>query len=476
MLKKTYNSMYNQIYPSDQLISSVIQQSDRRRSPAKRTLLATAMISVFLAATVTVFAVGYNLGSFDRLREIIGEEKAEILQPIEYSNVIGEFITDEGIRVELIAVGVFSNVVDFYFTLEDLVENRLEGDIRISSSVFPVDDQWHGMALTNSAEVIDRTADGIVTLHSRQVFMRPITGQKLQFNLHDISYNIRYGEENIDFNFASLAPVTPTTWLWDTPILPPNLHNIELELEGFENNWSYSISSIGILDGRLHIQQFGESFSQPCVGSSHFYLVDSRGEYVFPYMSSRWPTSILNFKIDENDNIQYDENPFGEGNHVRYREDIYEIELSQLSEYRLMSMFHTEDQIDLNWIATFEVDISDGLELVADELDIELKCCRAILREVRVTQSHVLIIADYIEMPEVSPYPRTVIHTADSSITARLSMFANIFDDIDDSLVGFTIVYELAEDVNRSLSDIDFLNLESVVSIEIAENVIDLQQ
>jgi len=45
-----------------------------------------------------------------------------------------------------------------------------------------------------------------------------------------------------------------------------------------------------------------------------------------------------------------------------------------------------------------------------------------------------------------------------------------------DKFVGFTIVYELAEGVNRNLSEIDFLDLESVVSIEIAENVIDLQQ
>jgi hypothetical protein len=159
---------------------------------------------------------------------------------------------------------------------------------------------------------------------------------------------------------------------------------------------------------------------------------------------------------------------------VHYWEYIYEVDVERLSEYRLVGRAFTEDWIDLRWAVNFEVDIpSERADLVADGLNILLECCSAILREVRVTQSHVLLSADYIEVLAVSPNPQVVVNTTEGVVTPNTRTgFSNVFEEINSPPVGFTIVRELVEVEGWDLSDVDFLDLDSVVSVEIAGHTI----
>jgi len=460
----------------------------KNRSMRRHVRVAVAVIAILLTVSATVFAVGSYLGAFDRLRGVIGEEHSSRLSPAEIINVDGvsnadnavEFITDSGIKIEFVAVGVLSNTVDFYFTVEDLVGNRLDGDVWIFASVYPGEDR-PGVSVIELPKVIDRTDDGIVTLHSRQVFDYPISGQELHFNLRSISYNRRSGEHKIDFDFTALAPQTPVAWLWETPILQPHQHDIKLELDGFDNTWNTQLSGIGILDGKLHIQQMSAPPSRSDKTFAYFFLAGPRGEHLPTYEGSQWPLSILSFKIDEHGNYTNDQKGLyadisPELSHLPYREDIYEVDLERLSEYGLVVMYSTEEQIYIDWDVSIRLDIpSEGAELVADGLDIELESCRAILREVRVTPYNVLIRADYIEALSVNPNPVIVINTTHRAVSPidGSMMFSNQFDDSGHSLVGFTIVKELIESSNLHIKDVKLFDLDSVISVEIDGNVIE---
>ena len=463
----------------------------RRRNIRRSVRLSAVLAAILLAVSVTVLAVGSYLGAFDRLRGIIGEEQAGRLQPVEIisnagggvdnSESIG-IVTDGGIRIEIVAIGILSNVVDFYFTLEDLVEDRLDGDIMISAMVTPGDLDFDTAVIENP-RIIDRTDDGIVTLHSRQRFSTPISGQEMQFRLRSISYNRKNGEYKTDFDLSSLETSPTAAWLWDTPVLPPHLHDISLNLEGFENTWDTRVSSIGIIDGKLHIQQEQAPPSTSDNAWVHFCVMDPQGAHVEPYIGPHWPLSILSFRIDEsggfsNDNTGIYADITPDLAHLPFREDIYEVDLGRLSEYSLVALYHTEERIDLNWEVSFMVDIpGEGAELVADGLGIELENCRAILREVRITPYNVLISADYIDASPVSPNPEIAINTIEGIVTpvAQLTMFTNRFDDYDMPPVGFTMVLDLVETSSVDAGETALFDLDSVVSIIIDGHTIEFR-
>jgi sulfur carrier protein ThiS len=310
-----------------------------------------------LILTTTAVAAGY-LGGFDRLVGIIGEEQAEKLSPVEGNTIIADLLTEEGIRIEVVAVGIDSHIVDFYFTLEDMVSNRLYGDIWVHATVFPVADDipWSGHEMF--PEVIDRSDDGIITLRGREVFSKPITEQELRFNLYHIAYNVKQGEQEIDINLATLESHTPAAWIWDTPVLPPNMHNIEMNVDGIADSWYTGISGVGIIDGMLHIQQWLDSSLWNPPDGVTFRLINPDGEPVMFYMAPQWLAHVPVFTVDTYGNIT---NEPGESS-IIYHEYIYEVNMEQLSEYRIVAEYIKGTHINLSWwSAVFEIPaLSEG--------------------------------------------------------------------------------------------------------------------
>jgi len=327
----------------------------------------TLIVVTMLILTTTALAAGY-LGAFDRLAGIIGEEQADKLYPVEGSTVLGDFLTDEGIRIEVVAVGIDSNIVDFYFTLEDMVSNRLDGDIWVLATVFPVveDVPWGGHEMF--PEVIDRSDDGIVMLHGREVFTEPITDRELQFNLHHIAYNVKQGEQEIDIDFAALENHAPAAWIWDTPVLPPNLHNIELNVDGITDIWYTGISGVGIIDNKLHIQQWLDTavpWNPP--DGVLFRLINPDGEHAMFYIAPQWLMHVPIFTADSYGNIidfSWTEQGFildPDDYSIIFHEYIYEVNMEQLSEYRIVAEYIKGTHIELRiWSAVFEIPALDG--------------------------------------------------------------------------------------------------------------------
>jgi len=333
-----------------------------RKRVRRFSVAAVAVFVCLLTMSVTALGVvGYQTGAFDRLLGIVGQEQTDRLQPIEVisywqetGNVVGEIITDEGIRIELVAVGVLPNVIDFYFILEDMVSNRLDSDrISISLFVWPVTPRYTGytgrggMGSGSSPRIIDRTEDGIVTLNSRYAFSDPFEGNLFSFRLNSIRYNLE--------------------WVL-----------YEVLYEG-----SY------------------ESF------------------------------------------------------------------------YKEMG-----DEVLIDWYATFEVELPSGKELVASGLNIPIAGGSAIIREVRVTPTHILIEGEYYNYDGVFPRRYAFLNTTQGVISPVPGGGGAHHFDIDDDgnrfgpPIGFTDVRMLV-DIFEFDSTFELIDLETVISIEIDGNIIE---
>ena len=445
-----------------------------------------AVAIVMVIITTTALVASGNLGGFDRLRTIIGEERIGLVSPIEISNVVGETITEDGIRVELVAVGVFDNVVDIYLTFEDMVGNRLDGDFIVAYSIDLPADDIRGTIRHSGIEVIDRT-DGVITVHDRLVFSQPVAGQELFFRLWRIDYNnITYNEHEINFDLAELMFDAPSStqlifgsheirYMWGidaddarelltttgVTILEPNLHDIELGLEGIES----LISAIGIIDGRLHIQLY----DPPLNNNRRFSLIaliNPEGE-----LDANGNLNI-GFSIDEFGNFytSYKELP-------HYRESIFEVDLDRLSEYRLVGSFANTEYIDLELAVTFEFESDETQLIVLDGLNIEYGT--SVIREIRLNPFAFLVIGEVAEYGFVEPIRYIRINTDNGAATTTFNMVSRWGRDERGVWIGnwATWVYN----TNRGfqgwsyMSDEALLDLDSVISIEIAGEIIELR-
>jgi len=456
---------------------SIIRKSFFRNSFSN---VAAIIIATLVLTTTALTAAGY-LGGFDRLKTIIGGERASLVQPIEISNVVGETITEDGIRVELVAIGVFDNVVDIYLTLEDMVGNRLDDNFDALFFLDLVTAELRGIVATTKYEVIDRT-DGVITLYSRQIFSQSLIGEELAFSLRRINYNIKqYFNYEIYLDLTTAMSDVSTTQLiidhdplsigiWGTDgekvrdlisttgitILEPNIHDIDLGFEGIET----LISAIGIIDGRLHIQLYEPSPSYSR-SSSSIHLLNPQGELVEMALS-------VPFSIDEYDSFYISET------YTYYRENIFIVDLDRLSEYSLFGHFHNSDLITLDWTATFEVD-NNEMQLIIDGLDI--KHGVSTTREIRVNPFALLVAAEIaIDEPTLGAPPPIRINTVDGVVTTTLSAAARGYSDglirTESGIVSTTGVVHV--DWIYNLNE-DFLDLDSVISIEIAGETIQLR-
>ncbi|MCL2619609.1 MAG: hypothetical protein FWD97_01575 [Defluviitaleaceae bacterium] len=275
---------------------NILKGIEEKMKP-KRKMKRTAILAIAatLALGTTAFAA-QQMGAFDRLRGIVGYEHAQDLTPIEIVAGRDEVMYD-GVRVELVAINISDDAgqtVDVYFTLEDTRANRLNGDFRVYSSVRPTNLEIsrelfsYGFSLP---ELIDRYESGVVTMRSQHNFNTPVSGLEFTFFLDEIIFdNVEEQFVPIPLNLADFLGETDTITYqypnpnpWGTALqfgnlddfsLWQGLHDYHMELiqgDGLSllalgnlnrqlspyfdfADTRASISSIGLIDGRLHVQ------------------------------------------------------------------------------------------------------------------------------------------------------------------------------------------------------------------------------
>jgi len=420
---------------------------------------------IFVSAAYAVF----HLGSFDRLREIVGDERADELQPIGYDITTGQFATGIGFGGELVAVGITTNVIDLYLTIEDTLYNRLDEHFEIFAYVRQSAASLAGAPFT---DIIDRTDCGIVTLRSRVMFTEPITASTLTFNLRYIRHTYRYENFVVDFDLSTLTEQEPAGWLWDTPILQPHLHDIRaIPPAGFLDSGDIRISSMGIIDGRLHVQEQYDLIALWRWTQNKFDLINPYGEIVQPIYGSHYNTASVSFGIDEYGELDdergytfYNDRGYNYVVTFPFRENIFEVDLERLAEYSLVAYFNTNDVAAVHWSVRFDVEIPYAAELVVCELDVLLAC--SIITEVRVSPLTVIISG--------RPSYETEIYRG-LGIGAEVRLHLNDGTAIDVLRRQVQVESETRVFVEFMKIDTDFLDLDTVVAIEIADEIIPLR-
>lgn len=421
----------------------------KRRVARSFSTMAAAFI-LLLVLTTTVLAAGLYMGAFDRLRDLIGEQ-ADLLTPIEItnmpdsengatttnnSNVVNH--TDE-IRVELVAVGIFDNVVDVYLTLEDLICNRLvAGHFSVRHEITFAESDGNlsnRMAMATMGE-IGRTDDGVVTYHIRHYFPQPIDYTTITFSIDNIVFDTYRSAESYDIGgdlsilaaentattkavienltatmgsdlmYQVLEPQLRTTGL---NILVPHGRDTKIGVDAA----STRISNMGFIDGRLHVQLYEPN------GNEAFLFTASQDDMM-------WIPSLelaFSFDIDEDGNFihTYDR-------HLPYRELIFSIDMDRIAEYRLLANFIVQNTIDIGFNATFEAE-NYVTRLIVSGLDIPIGAFS--INEVRLSPLTIMVQGvDNNPGPGV-PQPTIYINTTNGVVETEMRGFLRTFEPIE---------------------------------------------
>lgn len=443
------NALESQEQLDDALKESVKQQiikEEQLNKNVKRSFGGLAAgIAVALIISTTVFATGLYLGGFDRLREIIGDQRAEILYPVEIAAPIitatpGTAVQEKqainNIHAELVAVGVFDNVVDIYIKLQDLTGNRLDNYFQLNDLVFSSDAEISAVSFPQ--EIINRD-NGIVTIRNRQIFSQSIAGKELTYVLSGINYN--FSEEGIRPNFVGLqldfASATQQPYLlfqtemppskggsgpvdtWPQlsqqfeaqlategfPVLQPHLHNIEASLGGK----SVTISSMGLIEDRLHIQLYNATQEMA-------FMLDSPTEML---------TLVFGFDIDsQGQPVNAKIGPHGMEMPTFTEFIIFNVNASEFSNYELLGAYfgQTFNTLDINWSATFEVEPNINQLVKSSNVSFD----QTIISEVRINPILVHLVTETgsegLDFGITHETPNIIINTSTEAIIPSYSM------------------------------------------------------
>jgi len=347
-------------------------------NPIKTKRLAKGVVIGLIAATLMVMTVAAAqiTGSFERLTQIVGTERAEVLTPVELTKV------ESDIHIEVVAIKVYDKYVDVYFTLEDLSsQNRLREDFRLSHSIWPINlpdgpEEAHWVATSDGGQIIDRDANGIVTMRTRTEFFTQVPTEDLEFSFTtwDITFDVvSYNHYPFAINLASFANNDVPTMLFQyaypgmsgnaehpvmesmdliqgagLPVLAPQNLNIGLGIDRIDT----TISAIGILGDRLHIQTFN-----PSRRYSNIAMILYCGEATAPleWEDIDWDKAIIPMATDfniANDGTFYSDRTW----ETRYNEMIFfGVDFDNLHEYTILVSGFSQQRIDLDWSIYFSI-------------------------------------------------------------------------------------------------------------------------
>jgi len=413
------------------------------------------------------------------------------LQPIGISSGEGDAITEAGLRIELVSAKVVSNMIDVYFTLEDLTGgDRLRDGVFANTHVFRHmlgDASSFGGVIPNP--IIDRSEDGVVTLRHRALFREPVSGY-LTFQLfNDIRHNFRREEATIGLDLSAIPEQTPQGIVRGVPVLPHGLHDITVELEGFDVP-PVVISGVGIIDGRLHIQtyfphfhavtSFDDSTERSTGWPPWLMLVCPQGEIVFPVEFNQF--NYTHIDNPDADNMVTS----GPSMPQLFIESVYKVDLDSLSEYNLVGVFQDFDWLMLEsgvlWSTRFAVEPVE-MEIVVEGLSVEFDCCPGALggvSQITITPFYVFSLSSRSRFP-VCDVPKELgrINLADGSSVGfqfwydSMSGGSTRHGSLMVSSLLFDMYDHLVMDMYYPLETFA-LDLDSVVSIEIGGVLIDL--
>lgn len=308
------------------------------KRPFSRISIIPIVASILLIFSVSVTAA--TSSGFNNLISIVSPKLADFLLPINTS------VTDNDIKMEVIAAMSDDDMAVIYLTMEDLSNNRIDETIDL------YDYSLSGGKMFTS-ELIDYDENlNKATIRLQANGVENTQQTKLNLTIHSfLSHKQTFEQVEVDFKkFISYTPETITLDMINNTsggggtlyeilkeqgiiqVLKPK--ETEISLPGID---FMHITNIGIIANRLHIQVKWREGNIDDHG--FFYLTGRSGE--------RIDVSNVSFDLDN----QY-ETAYGND----FTEYIFDIKGIELNNYQLMGDFYQSDEYtNGNWETTFKL-------------------------------------------------------------------------------------------------------------------------
>lgn len=373
MKKEDIYKCFNRAEPTDEqksrMLNNILNEdlnssTTKQRRPMKtKLILATSLIVL-----ITTTAIGTNISTFLQMKDKMNPDIVDHIEPIEKTSV------DKGIKVEVVAVGRFDNMIKAYVTVEDLVSDRIGEDLSFFD-YFSLSGKTTGSSFGNSWSMVDYDqTNKKATLFVESDSDEKFKGENLTLKFDKIFYNHKeYEDYQIGIDLTKLGRDEPhlnarlnqfMSWSGGTgseptakkiPILTPHIRDFT-----FAEIKSTMISNIGLIDDKLHIQLWKDKEVE--CNSVNPYLSNLDGERL-DYASSFY------FGINKSGKIIG--KPSKDGSHQMYKEYIFDVDVDKLDQYKLLGDISTSSEITGDWKVTFKAEDSGKLLEVPCQINIE---------------------------------------------------------------------------------------------------------
>lgn len=297
----------------------------------------------FVASIFVVFTAGVGAAHIPSLNSLVAAVSPEIalmLQPVDISS------ESNGIKMEVVAAIHDNEMAVIYVTLQDTTDNRIDETL----------DLYHysltGAHVFNSQIVDYDDQTNTATLRIQGNGGESLSGRKVNFHIKSFLSDKQTIEIAVDANLSEITSKRPQTVSLDMNNIPGGGGNMyeRLKEQGivqvlkpgeteitFPEIMFMHVSSIGMIDNRLHIQVRWNKENIDDHG--YFYFVDDSGENIYP-------TSIT-FGVDKAGHTNYGH---------EYTEYIFDMENIDFESQQLLGHFVSNGKYTTgNWNATFKI-------------------------------------------------------------------------------------------------------------------------
>ena len=320
--------------------------------------LGTKKVLALVAALIIIFAFAVTSNAVKPfIRNLFKDTKqfVEMLKPVNVSCI------SEGIEMKVVSANVAGNEAYIYISMQDLEGNRI-------SSSFDLYDSYNisgSFDSYGSCEKVDYDEEtGIITFlitvgrnDGKNINDGKITfsvkeslGGKITFNNYIDEIDLKKFEFSSETKKITSRRGTGYDGTEEMKKVVDNLESLVPQGEFASPLPGVTITAIGYVDGKLHIQSLYKNIGETdCHGSVR--LVNEEGKIIRSICSvSFW---------DENGDAEIQKNLFGKEyiqHYDSYEEQVFEISLEELKNCRLFGEFssHTE-YIEGNWSVTFDI-------------------------------------------------------------------------------------------------------------------------
>ena len=338
MFKEIYNKIYDQISPSEHLVSATLasqrisRKAQKNFKPIYRKPM-FAYIAIAICLMLAVPAFGVNSPVIYELMYKVSPSVAQFFKPIQKN------CENNGIKMEVVSTYIHDNTAEIYVTLQDLTGNRIDATTDLYDS-YSINRPFASMARCELIGFNETTKTATFLISITEYGNRNISGDKITFSLKEfISGKHIYDGIRVDTDLSNISD-TPSTmpmpnkngWGGDydfqnlgNPIVLAHSSPISFGVDGID------ITGMGYINGMLHIQTLTGSISTSD-NHGYFYFKDKSGNNIY-------------FKNKNGYNIPYvysvSFNEYQNGELVQYNEIVYDIPQSGLYQYELYGYFVT---------------------------------------------------------------------------------------------------------------------------------------